>query len=219
MCLGAILLITQVLIPNSNYSKAKALLDAGRYEEAIPAFESLGGYKDSAAQLETAKAAKAEKERLAEEARIEAENAAAYEKAAALQAAGQYEEAIPAFEALDGYRDSAAQIEACRTAILDLEYAAALELFTAKKYAQAAQAFFALDGFKDSKSYISKCRRNLGSTIATGYDHTVGLKADGTVVAVGDNKFGQCDVSDWTNIVAIVAGIYYTVGQIGRAHV
>ena len=223
VCLGAILLITQVLIPNSNYSKAKALLDAGRYEEAIPAFESLGGYKDSATQLETAKAAKAEQERLAKEAKaeeerraraaqIEAENAAAYEKAAALQAAGQYEEAIPAFEALDGYRDSAAQIEACRTAILDREYAAALELFTAKKYAQAAQAFFALDGFKDSKSYISKCRRNLGSTIATGYDHTVGLKADGTVVAVGDNKFGQCDVSDWTNIVAIAPGWYHTMG-------
>jgi len=25
----------------------------------------------------------------------------------------------------------------------------------------------------------------------------VGLKADGTVVAVGDNDFGQCNVSGW----------------------
>ena len=42
--------------------------------------------------------------------------------------------------------------------------------------------------------------------------HTVGLKADGTVVAVGNNDYGQCDVSDWTNIVAVSAGVYHTVG-------
>lgn len=28
----------------------------------------------------------------------------------------------------------------------------------------------------------------------------VGLKADGTIVAVGENSDGQCDVGDWTNI-------------------
>ena len=39
--------------------------------------------------------------------------------------------------------------------------------------------------------------------ISAGSDSTVGLKADGTVVAVGDNEYGQCDVSDWTDIVAI----------------
>lgn len=30
--------------------------------------------------------------------------------------------------------------------------------------------------------------------------NTVGLKSDGTVVAAGDNKYGRCDVSNWTNI-------------------
>ena len=48
--------------------------------------------------------------------------------------------------------------------------------------------------------------------VAAGDRHTVGLKADGTVVAVGDNKYGRCDVSDWTDIVAIAAGSYHTVG-------
>ncbi|HEX7058218.1 MAG TPA: RCC1 domain-containing protein, partial [Bacilli bacterium] len=42
--------------------------------------------------------------------------------------------------------------------------------------------------------------------IAAGCRHTVGLKADGTVVAVGNNRYGQCDVSGWRNIVAIAAG-------------
>lgn len=52
VCLGAVLLIINVLIPNSHYSKTKALLDAGQYEEAITAFEALDGYKNSAAQIE-----------------------------------------------------------------------------------------------------------------------------------------------------------------------
>jgi len=30
--------------------------------------------------------------------------------------------------------------------------------------------------------------------VSAGYSHTVGLKTDGTVVAVGDNHWGQCDV-------------------------
>lgn len=43
-------------------------------------------------------------------------------------------------------------------------------------------------------------------------DHTVGLKADGTVVAVGNNLEGECEVSEWNDIVAIYAGSSYTIG-------
>jgi len=49
-------------------------------------------------------------------------------------------------------------------------------------------------------------------TIAAGRRHTVGLKSDGTVVAVGRNKEGECDVSGWSGIVAIAAGSYHTIG-------
>ena len=42
--------------------------------------------------------------------------------------------------------------------------------------------------------------------------HTVGLRADGTVVAVGSNSCGECNVSDWTDIVAISSGGNHTVG-------
>ena len=48
--------------------------------------------------------------------------------------------------------------------------------------------------------------------IAAGDFHTVGLRSDGTVVAVGYNDFHQCDVSAWTDIVAIAAGSDFTVG-------
>ena len=37
-------------------------------------------------------------------------------------------------------------------------------------------------------------------------------KADGTVVATGDNEHGQCNTSDWKNIVAIWAGNLYSLG-------
>ena len=39
-----------------------------------------------------------------------------------------------------------------------------------------------------------------------------GLKEDGTVVAAGYNEYGQCNVSDWKDIVAISAGDGYTLG-------
>ncbi len=50
------------------------------------------------------------------------------------------------------------------------------------------------------------------TTISAGYYHTVGVKQSGTVVAVGKNDMGQCNVSDWGDIVAVSAGDYHTVG-------
>ena len=49
-------------------------------------------------------------------------------------------------------------------------------------------------------------------TFSAGHYHTVGLKSDGTVVAVGSNNYGQCDVSGWKNIVAVSARASYTIG-------
>ncbi len=48
--------------------------------------------------------------------------------------------------------------------------------------------------------------------ITLGKDHAVLLHADGTVSALGDNTYGQCDVSEWTDIVAVAAGQRFTVG-------
>ena len=68
-------------------------------------------------------------------------------------------------------------------------------------------------------------RKNVRSMIAAGGYHTVGLKADGTVVAVGaldperaswdpnsKTNYGQCNTGNWKNIVAVSAGKYHTVG-------
>jgi hypothetical protein len=45
--------------------------------------------------------------------------------------------------------------------------------------------------------------------VSAGWYHTVGLKSDGTVVAVGLNNN---NVSDWTGITQVSAGGYHTVG-------
>ena len=42
--------------------------------------------------------------------------------------------------------------------------------------------------------------------VAAGFRHTVGLKSEGTVVAVGSNRYGQCEVSSWRDIAQVDAG-------------
>jgi hypothetical protein len=56
------------------------------------------------------------------------------------------------------------------------------------------------------KEAVIKMKRWPKNTIAAWSRHTDGLKSCGTVMAVGDNKHGQCDVSGWTDIVAVAAG-------------
>ena len=48
--------------------------------------------------------------------------------------------------------------------------------------------------------------------VTGGGHHTVGLKSDGTVVAVGYDAHGQCKVSGWMDIIQIDGGYEHTVG-------
>ena len=49
-------------------------------------------------------------------------------------------------------------------------------------------------------------------SVALGTNHTVVLYDDGTVAAVGNNDYGQCNVYAWKNIRLILAGDGYTLG-------
>ena len=145
---AAVMVTTKVIIPNAKYNAAVELLNAGKYEESVAAFEAMGDYKDA-------------KDRIPE---------AYYAQAESLLSAGKSKEAIVAFWASDNYKDA-------RDRVLPLWDEIAIR-----------------------------------GTVAAGISHTVGLKANGTVVAMGYNGEGQCDVDDWTDIVAISADGYYTVG-------
>lgn len=48
--------------------------------------------------------------------------------------------------------------------------------------------------------------------VACGENHTVALYTNGRVSAVGDNSYGQCNVSEWTDIIEISTLFNHTVG-------
>ena len=142
-----------------------------------------------------------------------------YSDAQRLYDSGQYDEAAAAFEALGDFKDSAAMVK----------YTQATELYSKEQYADAVTAFAELGDFRDAKErhkYVLTAYNKKASEIqklaaqslknanyfSAGKHHTVGLKADGTVVATGDNSEGQCDVSGWKDIIAVSAGNYHTVG-------
>lgn len=130
-----------------------------------------------------------------------------YRAAVALMEAGNYNDAISAFEAMEGYKDSEAQIVSCK-------YQQAVELMEAGNYKDAIPAFGVVGDYKDALRMKMKCcaQITVRETVSAGYSHTVALKSDGTVVAAGSNSSGQSDVDGWSDIVAVSAGRAHTVG-------
>ncbi len=139
-----------------------------------------------------------------------------YSKAEKLLAAGDYGNAIAAFAALGDYRDAAEkkiQAKAAEEEPRNAQAYADAELLLAEgKNIEAAIAFGRIAGYKDARERSFKLWGVNSPTIIARYEHTVALKTDGTVVAVGDNEYGQCDVSEWTDIVAISGTDTNTVG-------
>ncbi len=141
-----------------------------------------------------------------------------YKEAEALFEAGQYQEAITAFEALDGYKDAPDRADAAQTALVEEQnaaaYAEAEALFEAGDKVGAAFGFGALSDYSDARERSFALWEQIAQreTVSAGSYHTVGLRADGTVVATGLNGDGQCEVSGWTDIVAVSAGNWHTVG-------
>ena len=88
---------------------------------------------------------------------------------------------------------------------------AALE---AGDFTEAAMQFGKAIGYQDSRERSMALWDQIAvrDTVSGSYSHTVGLKTDGTVVAVGYNNDGRCDVSGWTDIVAVSTGGSHTVG-------
>ena len=93
------------------------------------------------------------------------------------------------------------------------EYRDAEKLSNGGKIAKAAIAFGKLGSFRDSQRQSLTLWEQIveQKTVAASRDHTVGLRTNGTVIAVGDNQYGQCDVLDWNDVVNIAPGYSHTV--------
>ena len=143
LAIGGYFLATKVLIPEKDYQNAVALQQAGKYEEAIKAFEALNGYSDSAALIEACENGIKDRK---------------YQAAVAMRYAGIYDEAITAFSALGDYADSAEQI-------IEIKYVQAKALVTKGDYAGAAAIFIGIKGYKDVDSLL-KNDHNLSAAAA-----------------------------------------------------
>lgn len=187
--LAVILLVTQVIIPSSRYNKAAALMEQGLYDEAASVYEALGDYKDAP----------------------ELKNEAVYQIALSLIETGEYEEAATILEALGNCSDASKYLTECNNA---LAYADAEELESFGETAKAAIAFGKLGDYKDAHERSLGLRDKVANreTISAGGLSTVGIKADGTVIAVGNNEDGQCGVENWCDIIAVSAGAIHTIG-------
>lgn len=123
------IVLNTVIIPNNKYDDASALMEAGKYIDAISAFEALNGYRDSEDKITECNTAIMDSK---------------YNDALALMETGKYIDARFAFEKLNGYKDSTDKITECK-------YNEALALMDGGKYTEAITAFKALNGYKDSE--------------------------------------------------------------------
>ena len=83
------------------------------------------------------------------------------------------------------------------------------------KVARAAICFAQLGSYKDAEARSIELwdkERSIDDIISICSVHAVGLRADGTVAAAGNNEYGQCDVDTWHDIVAVSTGELHTVG-------
>ncbi len=129
-----------------------------------------------------------------------------YRGAERLLAEGNYEEAIAGFVALEDYRDAAERA-------LQTKYEWAEKLEESGESGGAAIVFGELGDYKDAKErgqdIWSQYRHEV---IAVGNGFVIGLKSNGKAIGVGENNKGQCDVNNWTDIVAVSAGENHAVG-------
>lgn len=69
-----------------------------------------------------------------------------------------------------------------------------------------------LRDFEQMVTILTAARENMQKgRIAAGFCHTLGLTKSGTVLAAGDNMYGQCNVQSWSNVSQIAAGAYHSV--------
>ncbi|MBQ2895557.1 MAG: hypothetical protein IJE26_02470, partial [Oscillospiraceae bacterium] len=200
-----------------DYLEARQLMTAGDHSGAAALLSALGNYEDSAVLLQDCRYA------LAQEAMEQSRWAEAislleslggrdvlaeldecrYGLAGQLAEAGDDTAAAALYSLLGEYRDSRSRLGQLAMRITGIDDAG-----------MAANALSGLSAEELAQQDALAARRaELPQDIlAVGHRHTVALRSSGSVLACGDNSFGQCDVAGWADITAVDAGAYHTVG-------
>ena len=213
------------ILQRCSYREARALEQQGALADAAERYAEAGSYADAA----------------------ERNRSCRYALAEALAADERWAEAAEAFRALGSYTDAADRVTACRYALAhsllhEGRYQEAAELFEALgSYGESPEmlrrAVCALTGIEDpdaamaayrgvsleslnEQAAMNEQREALpAGVIDLGFYHTVGLGADGRVLACGDNSCGQCEVGGWEEVSAVAAGGWHTAALLADGRV
>lgn len=169
-------------------------------------FVSLRGYKDSKNLAEHCRKRAAE-----EQAKIDAENERQQKVKELEQEVQKKRRRITIISTVS----IAVSVFLCLSILIPkYRYNCAEKLLQEKEYREAIAIYDSLGGYQDSIEKANDIRYlvTVRETIAAGNEHTVCLKINGSVSAVGSDRLNSCQVSQWNNIIAISAGGDRTVG-------
>jgi len=178
------------------YLEGQSLLacETPEYENAKLAFEKAGDYSDAATAFSRLCYQKGE-------ALLQQENP---DYAAAREAFGYAEGYTP-----DGGTPASDRIKECW-------YLEGQKLLEEERYFDAYNAFALARDYRDSarqrETLETTVLAQINNSFSAGENHTLLLNSDGTVLAAGKNSNGQCEVTDWENIIAISAGESHSAG-------
>ena len=181
--------VTRYVIPQQRYNDAQALLEAGKWEQAIIAFQKLEGFKNSA-------------DRVLE---IQTDY---YGQAEQLLSLGDSCRAAAIFGGLLDFQDSRERSRALWQTIVPPQTISAGGWFTTA--VRSDQIAAAVGDNRSEQCWVGSW---MGiRSVSAGWEHTLGLRTDGTVIAAGYNGDGRGDVGSWRDMVAVSAGQWHTVG-------
>lgn len=200
-----------------DYLEARSLMEEGRWEEASVLLSAASGYQDAA--------------------ELKAE--CSYRMAEQLLSRGEYEDAEQRFLALGSYRDAMDRCSECRFLRAQALEADGMTSEAAVIYSQlgdypgARERLYAMatsvTGIEDPETAVAALQGQTPEELAhmaalsaarealprqiidVGFFHTIGLASDGTVLACGDNSFGQCNTGSLSHVTAVAAGAYHSL--------
>lgn len=97
---------------------------------------------------------------------------------------------------------------------VEIRYNEALALAQNGQYAKAAIAFGKLGNYRDAQVQSFAMWEQIADRQVFSIQpyFCIGLRNDGTVLATGRNLHGECNVSDWNEIIAVASTNNHTVG-------
>ena len=193
-------------VKNAKYNVTKRNMEdcntIESYNKIIESFTELDGWKDSKQQIEICKQKIEEEQR---QQKIKEKEEQAKHKAKIARIRKRVIIGVSAFASL-----ALIFVIILNTVIVpsiqSSKYEQATKYINEGKYLDARNLLVELGPYKDSLQLLNK------NKISCGNRFTIAKKSDGKVVATGLKSNGQCEVSDWEDIVAVSASYNHTLG-------